>query len=151
MILHHFRWRSSKIILFWPKTLIFNQKFRKYPKNSQKYQKFLGFLGFLGIPVALWSPVEPCGALWPCGATVALAERRPKPSRAQEDCELLSRHRIKLLNPSSKSSTRLSTGVLHRGPPQGSLGNPRKPWIFGYFSRFLRYFLDFLSNIRVFG
>ena len=26
---------------------------------------------------------------------------------------------------------------LHRGPPQGSLGNLRKPWIFEYFSEFL--------------
>ena len=26
---------------------------------------------------------------------------------------------------------------LHRGPPQGSLGKLRKPWIFEYFSEFL--------------
>ena len=44
-----------------------------------------------------------------------------------------------------------STGVLHRGPPQGSLGNPRKPRNFRYFSDFLRYFLDFGSNIKVVG
>ena len=42
MILHHFCWRSWKITLFWPQTLIFDQKSRKYPKNPQKYQKFLG-------------------------------------------------------------------------------------------------------------
>ena len=42
------------------------------------------------------------------------------------------------------------TGVLHRGPPQGSLGNPRKPWIFVYFSGFVWYLLDFLSNIMFF-
>ena len=44
-----------------------------------------------------------------------------------------------------------STGVLHKGPPQGSLGNPRKPWIFGYFPNFVWYFLTFLSNNKVFG
>ena len=31
------------------------------------------------------------------------------------------------------------------------LGNPRKPWIFWYFSGFWRYFRDILSNTRVFG
>ena len=36
LILHHFSWRSSKIKLFWPKTLIFYQKTKKYPKRSQK-------------------------------------------------------------------------------------------------------------------
>ena len=45
MILHHFCWRSSKIKLFWPKALIFDQKSRKYLKNHQKYQKIHGFLG----------------------------------------------------------------------------------------------------------
>ena len=30
------------------KTLIFDQKFRKYPKNFKKYSKIHGFLGFLG-------------------------------------------------------------------------------------------------------
>ena len=39
MILHHFCWRSWKIKLFWPKTLIFDQKFRKYPKKSPKIFK----------------------------------------------------------------------------------------------------------------
>ena len=33
--------------------------------------------------------------------------------------------------------------------PQGSLGNPRKPYFY-IFSYFLRYVLDFLSNINVF-
>ena len=36
MILHHFCRRSSKITLFWPKTLIFYQKIRKYQRNSEK-------------------------------------------------------------------------------------------------------------------
>ena len=35
--------------------------------------------------------------------------------------------------------------------PQGSLGNPRKPLMLRYFSGFVRYVLDFLSNITVFG
>ena len=35
----------------------------------------------------------------------------------------------------------------HRSPPR----NPRNPWIFGYFSNFVGYFLDFWSNIKVFG
>ena len=30
------------------------------------------------------------------------------------------------------------------------LGIPRNPWIFGYFWRFFKYFLDFWSNIKVF-
>ena len=38
MILHHFCWRSWKIKLFWPKTLIFHQKFPKIPKNMLKYK-----------------------------------------------------------------------------------------------------------------
>ena len=46
MILHHFCWRSSKIKLFWPKTLIFDQKFPKIPKNRLKYKFFLGFPRF---------------------------------------------------------------------------------------------------------
>ena len=40
---------------------------------------------------------------------------------------------------------------LHRGPPQGSLGNPRKPWILKYFSEFCGYFQAFWSNIKVLG
>ena len=43
MILHHFCRRSSKIKLFWPKTLIFDQKFPKIPQNRSKYKFFLGF------------------------------------------------------------------------------------------------------------
>ena len=43
----------------------------------------------------------------------------------------------------NRVETEASTGVLHRGPPQGSLGNPRKPWMFWYFPGFVRYFLDF--------
>ena len=35
----------------------------------------------------------------------------------------------------------------HRSPPR----YPRNPLIFLYFSEFLGYFQDFLSNIRVFG
>ena len=37
---------------------------------------------------------------------------------------------------------------LHSGSTVEIHGNP---WIFGYFSGFLGYFLDFWSNIRVFG
>ena len=44
-----------------------------------------------------------------------------------------------------------TTGPEDLGPPQGSLGNPRKPRNFGYFPRFFGYFRDFWSNIRVFG
>ena len=54
MILHHFCRRSSKIMLFWPKTLIFDQKSRKYSTNSEKYSKIQGFLGF---------PRDPCGPI----------------------------------------------------------------------------------------
>ena len=49
MILHHFCWRSSKITLFCPKTIIFDEKSRKYQKDSKKKQGFLGF------------PRDPCG------------------------------------------------------------------------------------------
>ena len=35
MILHHFCRRSSKIKLFCPKTLIFDQKFKKYLKKTE--------------------------------------------------------------------------------------------------------------------
>ena len=44
MILHHFCWRNSKIKLFWPKTLIFDPKSRKYHKNQKKYCFFWVFL-----------------------------------------------------------------------------------------------------------
>ena len=43
MILHHFCWRSSKIKLFWPKTLIFDQKF---PKILKKYVKICFWFKF---------------------------------------------------------------------------------------------------------
>ena len=42
VILHYFCWRSSKIKLFRLKTLIFDQKSRKYPNKIQKYVK-IGF------------------------------------------------------------------------------------------------------------
>ena len=54
MILHHFCWRSSKIKLFWPKTLIFEPKSRKYPKNHKKYSKFLGFPRIFGLFFGFW-------------------------------------------------------------------------------------------------
>ena len=38
-----------------------------------------------------------------------------------------------------------------QGSPQGSLGNPRKPWIFLYIPGFFWNFRDLLSNIMVFG
>ena len=41
-----------------------------------------------------------------------------------------------------------TTGVLHRGPPQGSLGNPRKPWILGDFLILLWYFREFGKILR---
>ena len=56
--------------------------------------------------------------------------------------------------PSAKLETSfrsMDTGVLLRGPPQGSLRNPRKPWIVVYFPGFLGYFRDVWSNIKAFG
>ena len=53
--------RSSKIKLFCPKTLIFNQKSRKYQKNQKKHQKFLGFLGTpveTPVEIPVETPVE---------------------------------------------------------------------------------------------
>ena len=48
--------------------------------------------------------------------------------------------------------------VLHRAPqghrstgPQGSLGNPRKTFVFIYFQGFVGYFRDFGLNIKVSG
>ena len=35
MILHHFCWRSSKIKLFWPKTLIFDQKLKNQTQKTK--------------------------------------------------------------------------------------------------------------------
>ena len=40
MILHGFCWRSSKNTIFWPKTLIFVQKSKRYTKKYQNYQRF---------------------------------------------------------------------------------------------------------------
>ena len=37
------------------------------------------------------------------------------------------------LRPHIQQQHSAATGVLHRCPPQGSLGNPRKPWILRYF------------------
>ena len=51
MILHGFCWRSWKIKLFWPKTLIFDQKSKRYKKKIRK------------IPQNPRFPKVPCGAL----------------------------------------------------------------------------------------
>ena len=56
MILHHVCRKSSKIKLFWPKTLIFNQKFRKILKNRLKYEFFLGSSL---VCTAVWMLVTP--------------------------------------------------------------------------------------------
>ena len=60
MILHHFCRRSSKITLFWQKTLIFYQKSFQNPK---KYGKFLGFLGIL-VETPVQTPCESKGSMW---------------------------------------------------------------------------------------
>ena len=65
MILHHFCRRSSKIKLFWPKTLIFDKKSRKYLKNPEKYPKFLGIPRDLcGGPMSLRSVFRICFHVW---------------------------------------------------------------------------------------
>ena len=56
MILHHFCRRSSKIKLFQLKTLIFDQKSRKYPNKFEKYSKIHGFPWIY--------TVEPCISGW---------------------------------------------------------------------------------------
>ena len=50
-----------------------------------------------------------------------------------------------------KSDCSLKQGARHLKGPQGSLGNLRKTYILTYFREFLRYFLDFWSNIKAFG
>ena len=67
MILHHFCWRSSKIKLFWPKTLIFDQKFQKYLKNPKTFN-------VLNCPPSLEGP----GLLALCGPSLLALALGPR-------------------------------------------------------------------------
>ena len=148
MILHHFCRRSSKITLFWPKPLIFDQK----SKKIQKIRQIPKNPGFPRTPCG-----DPCGD--PCRDPCLVAWLMPPTPFAQYHKHIES---VKIGLAKARSSKTCwnihskpeNAGryekILkspHRSPPR----NPRNPLIFVYFSGFLGYFRDFGSNIRVFG
>ena len=105
MILHHFCRRSSNIILFSPRTLIFDQQFRKYLKNPKKYSKFLGFLRTpLETPVE--TPVE--------DPTLKHCETLQSPTRAYSEILLRT---IRQAGPAAKMH-HCSRSVLALSSPQ---------------------------------
>ena len=73
-----FAGEAQKSRYFDQTTLIFDQKSRKYPKNSEKYFQIHGFLGFLGGDLC----GDLCGAL--CGDLVCTHRAADKP-RAPQD------------------------------------------------------------------
>ena len=84
------------------------------------------------------------------GCRFSFAYVGPRLKRKIIGFQLSLRRVLAMLRPFVLTLVLTLSGVLHRGPPQGSLGNPRKPLIFVYFYVFL-YFLNFLSNIKVVG
>ena len=148
MILHHFCWRSSKNTLFWPKTLIFDRKSRKYQKKSEKYPKFLGI------------PRDPCGD--PCGdhqqGLLFAVDPPPMLGIASFHQILHGQRNTRWPQAQGQCPTLGIIGQLHRDPqghraPQGSSRtprNPRNPWIFGISFVLFWYFLDFLVKYQGF-
>ena len=126
MILHHFCWRSSKITLFWPKTLIFDHKSRTYPKKSGNSRKFLGIFGIFRVYGPIWAPYGPIWALMdPYGPLWA--------------------HK----GPYGSIRAHMGPYGAHMGPYTRKI--PKIPRNFREFPDFFGYVRDLWSNIKVFG
>ena len=146
MILHHFCWRSLNNTLFWPNTLIFNPRSKKYIKHPKKYQKILGFLG---TPVE--TPVEtPVGT--PVGTPglyqLDFVEDNRHHKVSGTLIQILQRLEKYIRGEQRESIASLHCRSLHNIPVMEWLKCMGGKPIFLYI---LKYVDDFLSNIKVFN